>query len=31
MQNAMACDFSWERSAEKYVKVYEKALEKMGT
>ena len=30
IQNAMACDFSWERSAEKYVKVYEKALEKIA-
>ncbi|MEK7850471.1 MAG: glycogen synthase, partial [Deltaproteobacteria bacterium] len=29
MQNAMACDFSWERSAEEYIKVYKKALTKV--
>lgn len=29
MQNAMACDFSWERSAEEYMKAYKKALTKV--
>jgi len=31
MQNAMACDFSWEHSAKEYVKVYNKALTKVGS
>lgn len=28
MQNAMACDFSWEKSAARYVRLYEKAVRK---
>jgi starch synthase len=30
LRNAMAADFSWERSAEAYLKLYHKALEKKG-
>ncbi|MEK7814201.1 MAG: glycosyltransferase, partial [Candidatus Desantisbacteria bacterium] len=31
MQNAMACDFSWEHSAGEYMKAYKKALTKVGS
>jgi starch synthase len=30
LQNAMASDFSWQRSAEAYLRLYRKALEKKG-